>query len=66
MESTPPPTVFWTLLKKSLADPYLKFLNFSQLLIADTPMNLFTTDLFYPVEALLGHPVQKYIFYFLL
>ena len=37
----PPPTVFCPLLKKSSANPYLKFLDFSQLLVADTPMKFF-------------------------
>ena len=37
----PPPTVFCPLLKKSSYNPYLKFLDFSQLLVADTPMNFF-------------------------
>ena len=30
----------YTLRKKSLYDPYLKFLDFSQLLVADTPEDL--------------------------
>ena len=37
VDSTPP-TVFCPLLKKSSYNPYLKFLDFSQLLVADTPM----------------------------
>ena len=38
-----PPTVFCPLLKKSSYNPYLKFLDFSQLLVADTPMKFFYT-----------------------
>ena len=34
----PPPVVFCPLLKKSSYNPYLKILDFSQLLVADTPM----------------------------
>ena len=37
-----PPCGFCPLLKKSLGNPYLKILDFSQLLVADTPMKLFT------------------------
>ena len=33
-----PPMVFCPLLKKSLGNPYLKILDFSYLLVADTPM----------------------------
>ena len=38
---SPPPVVFCPLLKKSLGNPYLKILDFSQLLVANTPMNFF-------------------------
>ena len=57
---THPPTVFCPLLKKSSYNTYLKFLDFSQLLVADTPM-IFFFNIFYlhPLSALLGHPVQK-------
>ena len=39
--------------------PYL-FLDFSQILVADTPMNFFSRQKFslYPLTALLGHPAQ--------
>ena len=39
--SNPSPVVFCTLLKNSSGYPFLKILDFSQLLIADTPMNFF-------------------------
>ena len=54
------PVVFCPLLKKSLGNPYLKILDFSQLLVADTPMILFLQKFCsHPLTALLGHPVQK-------
>ena len=34
-----PPVVFCPLLKKSPGNPYLKILDFSQLMVADTPKN---------------------------
>ena len=46
-ESTPHPTVFCPLLKKSSDDPYLKFLDFSQLLVADTPKKIFLSRNFF-------------------
>ena len=53
----PPPTGFCPLLKKSAYDPYLKFLDFSQLLVVDTPMNFFS------LEKFRLHPVQNYLFF---
>ena len=57
----PPSPVFCPLLKKTSYNPYLKFLDFSQLLVADTQKFCL-----HPLTALLGHEVQKYFFYFLL
>ena len=58
--SNPSPVVFCPLLKKSSGNPYLKILDFSQLLIADTPIIFFLLKKFslHPLRALLGHPVQ--------
>ena len=65
LESTPPPTVFCPLLKISSYNPYLKFLDFSQLLVADTPMKFyFEKFCFHPLTALLRHAVHKYFFVF--
>ena len=66
MDSTPlPPSVFCPLLKKSSDDPYLKLLDFSQLLVADTHMIFFFQKFsLHPLTALFGHPVQKYHFIF--
>ena len=47
----PPPTGFCPLLKKSAYDPYLKFLDFSQLLVADTPMKFSRKILFTPSDS---------------
>ena len=44
----PPPTGFCPLLKKSAYDPYLKFLDFSQLLVADTPIKFFFRKILFP------------------
>ena len=43
---TPPPVVFCPLLKKSSGNPYLKILDFSQILSADTPINFFLSKNF--------------------
>ena len=57
---------FYTLLKKSLGDPYLKLLDFSQLLVADT-LQKFLYQIFslHPLTAPLGHQVQKWIWFFI-
>ena len=57
-----PSTVFCPLLKKSPYNPYLKFLDFSQLLVADTPMKFFFT----PGDSTFETPSTKIFFWFLL
>ena len=61
-----PPMVFCPLLKKSSEDPYLKFLDFSQLLVADTSMNFFFFQKIglHPPKAIFGHPVARYFSHF--
>ena len=50
----PPPVVFCPLLKKSSYNPYLKILDFSQLLVADTPMIFFQKFLFTSSDSTFG------------
>ena len=62
----PPAVVLCPLLKISLGHPYLKILDFSQLLIADTPMNFFCQKiLFTPSDSTFGTPSTKIFFNFL-
>ena len=52
--------VFYTLVKKSLRDPYLKLLDFSQLLVADTLQKcVYQKFSLHPLTALMGHQLQK-------
>ena len=61
----PPPTVFCPLLKKSSCNPYLKFLDFSQLLVAETPMKFFFRKiLFPPSDSTFETPSTKIFFCF--
>ena len=50
---------FCPLLKRSSAYLYLKIIDFSQLLVADTHMNFVFQNSVHPLTALLGHPIQK-------
>ena len=53
--------VFCPLLKKSSGNPYLKILDFSQLLVADTRMIFFSKKfLFTPSDSTFGAPSQTY------
>ena len=61
------PYVFLPLLKESSYNPYLKFLDFSQLLVADTPMTFFSRKiLFAPCDSTFVTPSTKIFFLFLL
>ena len=54
-------------LKKSSYNPYLKFLDFSQLLVADTPMKFFFRKiLFAPADSTFETRSTKIFFCFLL
>ena len=60
-----PPMVFCPLIKKIFRQPIPKILDFSQLLVTDTPMKFFFDKFcLHPLNALLGHLVQKYFFIF--
>ena len=55
--------VFCPLLKKSSYNPNLKFLDFSQLLVADTPMKFFFRKiLFTPSVSTFESPSTKIFF----
>ena len=60
-----PPVVFCPLLKKSPGNPYLKILDLSQLLVADTPMHFFLQQiLFTPSDSTFMTPSTKTFFNF--
>ena len=63
----PPPTVFCLYSNNLLDDPYLKFLDFSQLLVADTAMKFFVQSvMFTPPDSTFETPSTKIFLYFLL
>ena len=52
---TPPPLRFFP-----LHDPYMKLLDFSQILVGDTPKNLFLQKIYFnPLTALFGTQSKK-------
>ena len=50
--------IIYFISKKSSDDWNLKLLNFSQLFVADNPMNFYSEIYFTSLEVLLGHPVH--------
>ena len=60
----PLPPVFCPLLKKSSHDPYLKFLEFSQHLVADTPMKKQNIIILLAIEQLFA--TDFYLYYCIL
>ena len=61
-----PPTVFCPLLKKYLDDSYLKFRDFSQLLVSDTHMIFFSKNLIYTSDNTFGTPSTIFFLFFAL
>ena len=57
-----PPVVFCPLLKKSSGNPYLKILDFSQLLVAYTHMNFFSKFFVYILDSTFGTTSTKIFF----
>ena len=67
VSSLPPPYGFLPFTQKSSYNPYLKFLDFSQHLVAETPMKFFFRKiLFTPCDSTFETPSTKIFLSFLL